>query len=288
MNIHRQLIVAVSCAAVLAATGIVARAGDVPTGVTVTASFSSDQPNTVGVNLTSNYNESDAGATTTTISTVAGIYNFTETDSNGVFGGPNSTFQGVCIDFTHDVWCGQSGLTFEVEPLDQVLAQINAVGISADQAKAIAYLRENLYPSSVNAQTGAIFQMAVWDLIYSSAYSAASPAPTVTYSSYAGSAGDVLAASNQAAAAWAARDSADCTLYALINTNPSTAASPGAGGPGPYQSFLPIALVESVPSVAMPVPLPASASVGFAMLSLFGVLFAIRNRRNRSRRARIA
>ena len=117
---------AIMGAVICLAGGLQAR-GD---SVIVKATFNSSQPNTVGTALTSNYNDHNY-PNATTVSTVAGIYNFTLQDITGSEASsplklsevktalglttPSSVFQAVCIDFTHNVWYGQSDLTWEVK-----------------------------------------------------------------------------------------------------------------------------------------------------------------------------
>ena len=155
-------------AAALLTGGIAARADT----VTVTATFNNSQPNMVGVDLTSNYNDSDNGLTTTTVDTAAGIYNFTVNSYTGsasstpltlaqvqnALGNVNSVFHAVCIDFTHNIGYGQQA-TWQVANLTSITS--NGVGISTTQANAIAYLWGN-QPTGTPDQD-AVFQMAVWD-----------------------------------------------------------------------------------------------------------------------------
>ena len=194
--------------------------------VAVTAKFATSQPNTLQVNLTSDY-IGGYNSHGTTVSTIAGIYNFTNVSvaSNS---GPSTAltvsqvqaalgtgFGAVCIDFTHNITYGQT-VTWQVENLTGVTAATNGVGISTTQANAIAWLWGNFGPTgsawhslpATTAEQDAVFQMAVWDLIYDgAAYNPTfHPAPYVSYgyqhsSSYIDSS-DVTSAANWAALAW--------------------------------------------------------------------------------------
>ena len=129
------------------ACGLAARADS----VTVTATFNSVQLNTVETQLKSNYNDSNNGTVTTTVDTVAGIYNFMLTNISGSesstplklsevnaalgITATNKVFHAVCIDFTHNVYYGQTGITWQVEDLKSVGATINGVGISPDRPR---------------------------------------------------------------------------------------------------------------------------------------------------------
>lgn len=299
MKRHRAIAYLVAVAAVLA-TGLGVQAGS----VTVTGTFNSSQPCTVDTGLTSNYNDSNMGGKTTTVSTVAGIYNFTATDFSGSntdvsavksalgISDTNSIFHAVCIDFTHNVWFGQTGITWEVKDLNGLDATVNGVGVSGEQAKAIAYLWQQNLPSRdangiFDANGAAIFQMAVWDLIYNGGgtYSqiTGTLAPTVSYPyGTAHALGLDGLAATAAQTAWNNRSSSQYNVYALVNTN--TSPSPGGGMP-PYQSFN-FAISGPALSLAEPVvvPLPASAGVGLGMLAGFGGLFGIRKQMCRRRR----
>ncbi len=209
MITYRATLAYLAVASALCAGGMTARADS----VTVTGTFATSQPNTVPVNLQSNYNDNTSGNLTTTVSTVAGLYNFTNasfatapgsspltlTQVEDALGGVGGTFQAVCIDFAHDITYGQTA-SWTVENLTSITS--NGVGISSDQANAIAWLWANQVTGTPDQD--AIFQMAVWDLVYDgSHYSTASPSPTVSYpSGTAVTNGDAALAAAAAADAW--------------------------------------------------------------------------------------
>lgn len=241
MKIRHGSLAYLAVATALLAGGMAARAAS----VTVTATFDGSQPNTVGVNLTSNYNDG-YHVTPTTVGTVAGIYNFTASSVTGpnppsgdiaaalnfntTTNLPTGTFGAVCIDFAHNIYYGQTA-TWTVEDLASVTSATNGVGVSTNQANAIAWLWQQgagaLGAAGPNVLSDtpsqdAAFQMAVWDLVYDGdLYSTASPKPTVSYS---GIDPNISAdAGAWAAEAWLATDSganapAGITVYALVAT----------------------------------------------------------------------
>jgi hypothetical protein len=273
--------------------GVEARADN----VSVTATFdSNNQYSTVPTYLTSNYNENADHVNPTTVGTAAGIYWFTETgissssgtnltsneaaDVTAALG--SGSFVAVCMDLTHNVYYGQSGIQFTVKRLSDLAGAtgVNGVGINQAQANAIGYIWKN--EAATNTVEAAALQMAIWDIVYNGGATSLSSVQGATVNYMYGGAyasGDAQAAAvlgatwAQAAAAHSSDNTNSLNVYALVST-------------GPVQSFNFALLNGTGHDTAAPVPLPAAAGVGFSMLGGFGGLFAFRKRLNR--RARIA
>jgi hypothetical protein len=273
MRMKTQILALASCVAVLGVAAMATRAD------TVTATFNGLQWGGT-VYVASNYNDSLAGtANNAYVDVYTGIYGFTETSP-----GSNLPLNAVCVDVAHNIYGGNSG-TYNVVPVDQVGTINNGVGISPLQAVALGYLAGSLPTdlSTVTNDAAGIFQMAVWDLLYNGGgtYSGVTgqPAPTISFTSYSLSADGIQTAANYAADAYAeAKHNPSGTgvegVLALVNTDNL-----------PLQSFM-LVIGGTATPLARPVPLPASAGVGFVTLALFGALFVIRKRL--SRRAQIA
>jgi hypothetical protein len=276
---NSQILIAVSTVAVFAAAPLAARATDVAAGATVTATLQAHQPYTLPLSLTS-APSGGSGTMSPQAATMsaAGIYNFTETDTNGVFGPPNTVFQAVCIGLTPGATYGQAGMNFTIEPLFRFTPPDSIVSISAHQAGAIAYLAASSYlpaPSDPNLATdAATFQMAVWDLLYTPGYVPPSPiAPRIPTIGYAGISDQTIAnAAGEAAQAW------DATWMSSYMPPSDIFALAGTGAAGGQTSSF-VALGPA--AIVAPVPLPASAGVGFATLGGFGILFLVRRRLTR-------
>jgi hypothetical protein len=303
--------VMVYAAAVLAASSLVAGVARADS-YGVTADFIGPITGAQTVNLSSNYNDSITGTGSLAYQDVyASIYTFqitggidyssnallsasaTETDT----GIDSSTFQAVCIDLTHNInsfpAAGSSG-TWADDPLTDVTADGssgppaisgNGVGVSQQQANAIEYLFDEFNPSlSTTPAAAAIFQMAIWDVLYGSvptgdpnagkSYAVLSspsvldgnPTPSLGFSGNS----NINAAAADAYTAFVdgSGDSQDNAL--IFDALPTD-----------LQSFA-IAFVP--PSSVAAVPLPLSAGVGFGMLAGFGGLAALRKRIRSSKR----
>jgi hypothetical protein len=298
--------VVVAAAALLGFAAVVSTPSEVfADSISVTATFDPLQPNTVGTSLTSNYNNGYQPDVTIE-GTVAGIYGFTVGSIIDNPTGPQSPvtivtvkdtlgthFGAVCIDFTHNIYYGQTA-TWNVENLSDIQGanDVNGVEISTAQQNAIEYLWTNhilngqsspFDTSETPNPTSAEFQLAVWDILYNGGgiYSTATTdAPTVSYG------GDVHTDGYDTIAACWAKDA----YHAVTNSSnpyipPENAFAlvatdvPSVGGPTPTQSFTFLAFGStSSDNKILPVPLPASAGVGFTMLGAFGVSETLRKR----------
>jgi len=257
--------------AAVMAVGMAARADS----VLVRANYTGDSP-TENVNITTNpnilgvYNTGPflAGPSHfTTISVTNAGSISTDLDTSKVSTYLGSSFVGYCIDLGHLIEPGT--FSWNVGELTNVTWGDNNP-LSQDQADAITYLW-NTYRDDSNGAHAAAFQIALWDLVYldPSTNFANSTLNPVYFSNNATAIANGVSEAQQS---WAHRDDPIVNakpVYALISV-------------GTQQSFS----ITIVGAETVPVPLPAAAGVGFAMLAGFGGMFGLR--KTMKRKASIA
>jgi hypothetical protein len=175
-----------------------------------------------------------------------------------------SSFYTYCIDITHNIGVGGT-YNFDVESL----SDSSFVG---SEAAAINDLYARDYSVSPSSDQAAGFQAAIWTLLFPT--NVANLGPSLSPQAFADENADLAQVAADLGPGGTPQSPLDYTVAALV-ADPS--AFPDNQAQGQDQALV----VFPTGSFSSPVPLPATAGVGFSMLAGFGVLAAARKRLGR-------